>query len=76
MADINVIDGLTYEQALAELEGIVTRLEMGGLALDESLSLFERGQALAAYCGAHLDQAELRIKQVTPQGEVPFELPS
>jgi exodeoxyribonuclease VII small subunit len=67
------LEGLTYEQALHELEGIVGKLEAGGLALEESLSLFERGQALSAHCGELLDQAELRIKELTPDGESPFD---
>jgi exodeoxyribonuclease VII small subunit len=67
------IDDLTFEQAFAELEGTVRKLEEGGLALEESLALFERGQALAAHCSAQLDQAELKLRQLTPEGIVPFE---
>ena len=67
---------LTYEQALAELEAIVAKLETGGLALEETLALYERGRELAAFCGAQLDQAEVRIKQLTPNGEMPFEMPA
>lgn len=67
------IDDLTFEQAFAELEETVRKLEEGGLALEESLALFERGQALAAYCSAQLDQAELKLRQLTPEGIVPFE---
>ena len=67
------IESMTYEQAFAELEEIVRKLEAGGLALEESLALFERGQALAAHCNAQLDQAELTIKQLTPTGTMPFE---
>ena len=67
---------LTYEQALGELETIVAKLETGGLALEESLALYERGRELAAFCGAQLDQAEVRIKQLTPEGETPFEIPA
>ena len=74
MAKTGGIDELTYEQALFELEGIVAKLETGGLALEESLALFERGQALSAHCGAQLNQAELKIRQLTPEGEAPFEL--
>ena len=72
MAEVEQIDNLTFEQALAELEGIVHKLEAGGLALDESLALFERGQTVSAYCNTKLDHAELRIQQLTPEGEVPF----
>jgi exodeoxyribonuclease VII small subunit len=67
------IDDLTFEQAFAELEETVRKLEEGGLALEESLALFERGQALAAHCNAQLDQAELKLRQLTPEGIVPFE---
>ena len=73
MAEAAQIDNLTFEQALAELEGIVRKLEVGGLALEESLALFERGQIVAATCNTQLDQAELRIQQLTPEGEVPFD---
>ena len=73
MAEAEQIDNLTFEQALAELEGIVRKLEAGGLALAESLALFERGQIVAATCNTQLDQAELRIQQLTPEGEVPFD---
>lgn len=58
------IDTLTFEQAFAELEALVQQLEAGQLALEESLALFERGQALAARCGALLDSAELKVKQL------------
>ena len=68
------IGKLTFEQAFAELEEIVRKLETGGLALEESLALFERGQALAAHCGTQLDQAELKVQQLAPEGVVPFEL--
>lgn len=68
------VENLTFEQAFAEMEETVRKLEAGGLALDESLALFERGQALAAHCGQHLDEAEIKIEQITPQGDAPFNL--
>ena len=71
---MNEIENLTFEQAFAELEETVRKLEAGGLPLEESLSLFERGQALAAHCGTQLDQAELKVQQLAPEGIVPFEL--
>ena len=58
------IDGLTFEQAFKELEESVAKLESGELPLEESLELYERGQALAAYCAKMLDEAELKIEQV------------
>lgn len=67
------IEKLAFEQAFAELEETVHKLEAGGLALEESLTLFERGQALAARCGTQLDQAELKVQQLSPEGAVPFE---
>jgi exodeoxyribonuclease VII small subunit len=67
------IDDLTFEQAFAQLEETVRKLEEGGLALEDSLALFERGQALAAHCSAQLDQAELKLRQLTPEGVVPLE---
>ena len=68
------IEGLTFEQAFVELEDTVRKLEEGGLALEESLALFERGQALAAHCNVQLDQAELKIQKLSPEGAVPFDL--
>jgi exodeoxyribonuclease VII small subunit len=68
------IEDLTFEEAFAELERIVSRLEDGGLTLDESLVVFERGRALAAHCSQQLDEAELKVKQMTPEGDIPFEI--
>ncbi|CAG0989029.1 Exodeoxyribonuclease 7 small subunit [Anaerolineae bacterium] len=59
------LDNLTFEEAYAQLEMIVAKLEGSNLALDESLALFEQGQALAAYCQKLLEGAELRVTQLT-----------
>ncbi len=67
------IDALSFEDAFAELEKIVADLEDGGLTLEESLALFEQGQALAEHCNKQLDEADLKIKQLTPEGEVAFD---
>ncbi len=56
---------LTFEEAFAQLEEILRRLEEGGLNLEESVALFERGMALAKYCEEELDKAELRVSQLT-----------
>ncbi|MBW7958079.1 MAG: exodeoxyribonuclease VII small subunit [Candidatus Promineofilum sp.] len=61
---------LTFEEALQQLEETVAQLESGNLTLEASLSLFERGQWLAAYCGQLLDQAQLRVEQLTEDGEI------
>jgi len=59
------IEDMTYEQAFAELETIVSALEANQISLEESLALFERGQALSQFCAAQLDRAELRVTQLT-----------
>ena len=67
------IEELPYEEALAELEEIVSALEGEQNQLEESLKLFERGQALAKYCGVLLEAAELKVKQVAGDEVIPFE---
>lgn len=70
----SAIEALSFEQAFAELASIVQQLEAGQLALDESLTLFERGQALAARCGVLLESAELRVTALGAHGKLtPFE---
>ncbi len=68
------VDELPYEQALAELEGIVASLEANQLPLEESMALFERGQALSRHCVELLDKAELRIKQIS--GDMIVDMPA
>ena len=67
------VEELTYEEALAELEEIVTALEDGENPLEESIRLFERGQALASRCGVLLEAAELKLKQVAGDHVTLFE---
>ncbi|MCS6909607.1 MAG: exodeoxyribonuclease VII small subunit [Anaerolineales bacterium] len=64
---------MTFEQAFEELEALVEQLEAGQLPLEESLALFERGQALAARCGQLLDSAELKVKQLVGEKLEDFE---
>ena len=64
---VEAVNELTFEQAFQELEEIIRQLEAGQLALDGALALFERGQALAARCGAVLDSAELKVRQLVPK---------
>jgi len=54
-------DDLTYEQARDELVTVVQRLESGGVPLDESLALWERGEHLAAICQQRLDGAKAKV---------------
>ncbi|MCB9135664.1 MAG: exodeoxyribonuclease VII small subunit [Anaerolineales bacterium] len=56
---------LSYEQAFAELQTIVTALEAEDHPLEQSIALFERGQQLAQHCATLLDQAEIRVQQLT-----------
>jgi exodeoxyribonuclease VII small subunit len=69
------IEELTFEEALAELETIVAKLESGELTLEDSLALYERGQQVANRCNSQLENASLRIEQLTADGEI-IELPS
>ena len=57
-------DDLSYEAARAELEDVVRTLEAGGLSLEESLALWERGEALARVCQQWLDGARARLDAV------------
>jgi exodeoxyribonuclease VII small subunit len=54
--------GPDFEQALAELESLVERLERGDLPLDEALKIFERGVALTRHCQASLQAAQQKIE--------------
>ena len=67
------IEELSYEEALAELEEIVSSLEGEQSQLADAIKLFERGQALAARCGVLLEAAELKVKQVVGEDVIPFE---
>jgi exodeoxyribonuclease VII small subunit len=73
-------DDRSFEELYRELEDTVRRLESGDLTLADSLALFERAAVLAERCNALLDQAELRVRQLTahPDGSMaiePFEGP-
>ena len=67
------IDKLTYEQAYAELETVVSALETGEQSLDNALALFERGQALTRRCVELLDKAELKVRKLSGDSLEPFE---
>jgi len=60
----------SFEAGYAELEQVVARLQEGGLTLEESLALFERGMQLARRCSEQLERAELRLRQLLDGGEV------
>ncbi|MGE5527931.1 MAG: exodeoxyribonuclease VII small subunit [Patescibacteria group bacterium] len=63
----------TFEEALARLEEIVARLEMGEQTLEESLALFEEGVVLARFCQGVLSEAEGRLQILAADGAVPFQ---
>jgi exodeoxyribonuclease VII small subunit len=71
-----IVEELAFEEALVELEEIVSALEGDQNQLEEAIKLFERGQALVARCGVLLEAAELKVKQVAGDEMIPFEDPS
>ena len=71
---------LSFERALEELEGIVKRLEDGKVPLEESVAIYERGEALKRRCEDLLRQAEARVDKITtdaqgsPAGTAPLDM--
>ena len=63
------IASMTFETALAELEEIVQKLEAGQVSLEESITIYERGEKLKAHCDAMLKKAEARIEKITLSAE-------
>jgi exodeoxyribonuclease VII small subunit len=73
------VEQMTFEAALKELEQIVSRLEQGEVDLEDSIALYERGQALKAHCEKKLKAAEGRLEKIVlgakgPEGVEPAEL--
>jgi exodeoxyribonuclease VII small subunit len=64
MTEPQAVDELGYEQARDELTEVVRTLESGGLSLDESVALWERGEALAKRCEQQLAGARERVQKV------------
>ncbi|MGD9786188.1 MAG: exodeoxyribonuclease VII small subunit [Hyphomicrobiaceae bacterium] len=70
---------MTFEKALKELESIVSRLERGDVELEESIAIYERGEALKAHCDRLLKQAEAKVEKLTfnadgsPRGSEPLD---
>jgi exodeoxyribonuclease VII small subunit len=58
------VTGMSFEQALAELEQIVARLESGQAPLDDSIKMYERGALLKAHCEGRLEAARLKVEQI------------
>ncbi len=64
---------LTYEQAMTELESLVEALEGEQNPLEDSMKLFERGQALVMHCGALLEAAQLKVQKLVGETMTAFE---
>ncbi|MDO5642024.1 MAG: exodeoxyribonuclease VII small subunit [Paracoccus sp. (in: a-proteobacteria)] len=69
---------MSFEDAMKELEGVVSRLESGNASLEDSIRLYERGALLRAHCEARLRAAEERVEKITlaqgqPVGTTPAE---
>ena len=73
------IADMSFEEALRALEGVVRSLESGDVPLDDSISLYERGEELRKACQARLDAAQAKIEKIVagadgkPQGTEPFD---
>lgn len=70
------MEEMTFEQAYGQLEQITRDLESGELSLDAALALFEQGAQLAELCDRLLNAAELRVRQIMPDGAGGFEATS
>lgn len=75
------IGEMSFERALKELEAIVGRLERGDVELEESITIYERGEALRNHCDRLLKQAEAKVEKLTvgqdgqPTGSQPLDPP-
>lgn len=73
------VEEMSFEEAMKELESVVDALERGDVALDQSISLYERGAALKKRCEAELKRAEEKVAAITldadgaPTGTKPVE---
>lgn len=63
------IKDMSFERALKELESIVSRLERGDVELEESIAIYERGEALKQHCDHLLRQAEAKVEKLTLDSE-------
>jgi exodeoxyribonuclease VII small subunit len=79
MSEQTPVNQLSFEQAMAELEQVVTRLERGEVALEEMVDLSRRGMELRKRCETKLREAEEKVAQITtdaegnPTGSTPVE---
>jgi len=66
----NDITKLSFEEAIKELTGIVSKIEQGQISLQDSLQQYERGMALIKQCRTILQQAEKRIEKISQEKEI------
>jgi len=80
-SETQTIDPLSFEDALRALETIVRQLESGDVPLEDSISLYEKGEKLRQHCQKRLDAAQARIEKIVagPDGAAadtqPFDAP-
>lgn len=63
------IKEMSFEEALAELESIVEKLERGDALLDESISIYQRGAELKAHCEGKLKAAQMKVEKIVLSGQ-------
>ena len=68
MTETKSVEELTYEQSFEQLQATISELEGGDKPLEETLALYERGQALHKRCITLLDKAEIKIQQLAEDG--------
>ena len=74
------VSEMSFEEAMKELEGVVSRLESGDVPLEDSIKLYERGAALKEHCRKKLAEAEEKVAQITldadgtPKGTAPADV--
>ena len=66
------IKKLSFEEALTELEEIVGRLESGDIDLEDSISIYERGEALKSHCESKLEKAKMKVDKIITQPDGDF----
>ena len=64
VGDDKNLAAISFEDALRELEAIVTSLERGDVSLDDAIAAFERGTALKAHCQKRLEEAQMKVEQI------------
>ena len=68
------IEAMSFEDALAQLEGIVRKLEAGDVPLEDAINIYERGALLKAHCEKKLREAELKVEKIVLGSEGPVGL--